>query len=146
MNFWLILANLILAAYCTGSMWTMQLMHYPLYAKIGRSEFVNYIEGNNKRAIIPTIVPGVVIVLISLAVAFTTDHARPAAIVGAVASIGVAASSGRWQGRIHLALARDGYSAERVQQLVKTNWVRTILYTVALIAAAIVMSASRTHV
>jgi hypothetical protein len=142
MNFWLILANLILSPYCAGSTWTMQLMHYPIYAKIGRAEFVNYIEGNNKRAIAPTIIAGVVIVFVSLAVAFTTDYAKPVAIIGAIASVGIAASSGKWQGRIHLALAHDGYSIDRIQKLVTTNWVRTIPYTVALIAATIVMAAT----
>jgi hypothetical protein len=141
--FWLILANLTLAAYCTGSMWTMQLMHYPLYANIGRAEFVNYIAGNNRRAVMPTIIPGVAIVIVSIATAITTSYAGAAAIVGAVASVGVAASSAKWQARIHLNLRRDGYSSEQIAQLVATNWIRTILYTVALVAAIVVMAASQ---
>jgi hypothetical protein len=135
-TFWLLACNVALAGYNAGSMWTLQLMHYPLYASIGAGEFRAYIEANNRSAVLPAIVPALAFFVASIVTAAVTRReARVAAIVQVVASVGVIASTARWQGRLHAALARDGYSAERIAELVSTNWIRTALLTVSLVAA-----------
>jgi hypothetical protein len=135
-SFWLLACNVALAGYNAGSMWTLQLMHYPLYASIGAGEFRAYIEANNQRAVLPAVVPALAFLVASIVTAAVTQReARSTAIVQVVASAGVVASTVRWQGRLHAALAREGYSGDRIAELVSTNWIRTALFTVSLAAA-----------
>jgi hypothetical protein len=135
-SFWLLACNVGLAGYNAGSMWTLQLMHYPLYASIGAGELRAYIEANNRSAVLPAIVPALAFLVVSiLTAALTRREARAAAVAQLVASVAVVVSTARWQGRLHAALARDGYSGERIAELVSTNWIRTALFTASLVAA-----------
>jgi hypothetical protein len=50
-------------------------------------------------------------------------------------------STAIWQGRIHAQLEKVGFNEDLINQLVNTNWIRTIaLLTQALIALYCVMS------
>src|SRR5919199_6412005 len=46
----LALANLLLAAYLTGVIWLVQLVHYPLFAAVGREAWPAY-EAEHRRRI-----------------------------------------------------------------------------------------------
>lgn len=63
-----LLVCLFFTVYSVGMIWTLQLNHYPLYARVGRNDFKDYIAAHNKLLFLPIILPG------SIAFKFAAAH------------------------------------------------------------------------
>src|SRR5215831_7975969 len=103
---WTLLAYLALILYDAGMSWVLQLMHYPLYHDIGPAEFSQYIRANNRRAVVPAILPALATFGVSLLMMWQQPAQVPAAIVAAAVLLNVAVliSTAVWQGRLHAEL------------------------------------------
>jgi hypothetical protein len=133
---------LFLAIYNTGCMTALQIQHYGIYPAVGREGFADYMRANNRAAAVPTIVPGMLLLLVSVGLVFF----RPA-FVGALE--GVAAfllnflafmSTFLWQRKLQGEMAAGGYDEGKVRLLIRTNWIRTISYWLqAVLAIAILV-------
>lgn len=137
---------LFLAVYCAGSMSVLQLQHFALYPRVGQPEFKNYILANNKAAVLPSILPAVLLTVTSLLLLFYRPSfmSRGIALVCLVLNLINIVSSVIWQGRLHAQLATTGYQATLINQLLRTNWVRTIvLFIQGLVAVYCATSAIR---
>ncbi len=126
-----LLAQTAAAWYGAGFIWTMQVLNYPLLARIGPDSFTAYETAHNAR-FIGVVGPGVVMALVTTALLFVV---KPAAIPGA-APIAAAAlllvivvSTILYQGRAHGRLAR-GFDPVVHATLVRSNWVRTAAWTI----------------
>jgi len=135
---------LFLAVYAAGNMVTLQIQHYGIYPFVGKEAFGTYMQANNKAALLPSILPATLLLLVSGALLVV----RPAFMSGAAAAsslgLNLAAfvSTFLWQRRIQAHLAVRGYQASEVRRLLATNWIRTGLYLVqAGLAVAITLRA-----
>ena len=121
-----LLATLVMV----GVIWTVQTVHYPLFAGVGEDTWAAY-EAEHQRRITLVVGPAM---LVELATAVWLVLARPAAlpawaVVLGAALVGVVwASTAFVQVPLHATLggAFDGGAHAR---LVATNWVRTAAWT-----------------
>ncbi|MEE2971937.1 MAG: hypothetical protein VX672_02340 [Planctomycetota bacterium] len=116
--------------FLVGLIWTIQVVHYPLFAGVGADRFPAY-EADHARLI--TLVVGPTMLLEALtALAFVTI--RPPAIPGWVAWAGLGLVAVIWlstaavQVPAHARLA-DGFDPAAHARLVGSNWIRTIAWT-----------------
>jgi hypothetical protein len=129
---WTFVAYAALSLYDLGMTWVLQLMHYPLYHQVGAAEFPSYMRANNARAALPAILPA----LATLAASLLLLWRRPPIVTEAFAwsavvlNLVVVISTAIWQGRLHAQLARSGKSETAIDLLVRTNWIRTMAFTV----------------
>src|SRR5262252_6784198 len=129
---WTLLAYLGLSLYDAGMSWVLQLMHYPLYHQVGAAEFVEYIRLNNRRAVVPAILPALMTLAVSVLMLWRRPPVVPRAIAIAAVGLNVAViiSTAIWQGRLHGQLAETGKADTAINLLVASNWIRTTAFTV----------------
>ena len=129
---WVFLVTLAFTLYMTGMIWSMQVFEYPLFARVGRQEFPAYHAAHNRRLPVFVILPS----LLALASAVVLFWIRPAGVplwsVALVVALDLAVlvSTVAWQAPLHARLDRDGFSAESIRTLVRSNWIRTVLWTI----------------
>lgn len=126
----LLVANAASAWFLTGLIWVIQVVHYPLFAAVGRDQFVAY-EASHTRLI--TLVVGPVM-LVELASSVLLLATRPPAIPMWAAATGVALVAAIWlstaliQVPAHGRLS-GGFVDEAHALLVHSNWIRTVAWT-----------------
>jgi hypothetical protein len=88
-----------LAAYNAGNMMSLQIQHYGIYPLVGKENFKSYMSANNKAALVPAILPGLLMHLLSIVLIFyrpafvTTSQAVTSLILNIVGFI----STFKWQ-------------------------------------------------
>jgi len=126
----LLLTHCAATLFMTGVIWYVQVVHYPLMARVNRTEFVAF-EAAHRRLTSFVVVPAM---LVELAAALALIAVRPATFPPAVAWAGVVLLGLIWfstftlQVPCHDALLR-GFKAEVHARLVRTNWIRTLGWT-----------------
>lgn len=111
-----------------GLIWTIQLVHYPLFAEVGRENFLEY-HARHCRRITPLVAP------LMLGEAITAGllilwGARNPWLLGSFLFIALNwLSTWRLQIPLHVRLA-NGFDAAAQHRLVATNWFRTAAWTV----------------
>ncbi len=119
-----------LSAYNAGNMMSLQIQHYGIYPFVGKENFKNYMNANNKAAIIPAVLPGMVMLILSIILMFfhpvfmTTWEA----IVSLALNIIAFVSTFKWQRKLQSDMANTGYDEEKIKLLLSTNWIRTIAF------------------
>jgi hypothetical protein len=119
-----------LAAYNAGNMMSLQIQHYDIYPFVGKENFKSYMSANNKAAVIPAILPGMLMLIFSIILMFF----RPGfittfeAIISLALNIIAFVSTIKWQRKLQSDMASTGYDEEKVKLLVLTNWTRTIAF------------------
>lgn len=126
----ILLAQVISTWFLVGLIWTIQIVHYPLFAAVGVDRFVAY-EASHTRLI--TLVVGPVM-LVEAATAGLFVAMRPASIPAWIPWTGLGLVILIWistailQVPDHAKLA-NGFDATAHAHLVGTNWLRTIAWT-----------------
>lgn len=119
-----------LAAYNAGNMMSLQLQHYSIYPFVGIENFKNYMNANNKAALIPAIIPGMLMLMLSIVLLFF----RPVfmttfeAVLSLALNITAFISTFKWQRKLQSDMADTGYDEEKIKLLLSTNWIRTIIF------------------
>lgn len=126
----LLLAQLAATLFMTGLIWTIQLVHYPLFARVGGAQFPAYHAAHT--ALISWLVGGPMLIELATGIASVASPppwaprwsvwlaaALLAAVWGATALLQVPA---------HNALGR-AFSADVHRRLVAGNWVRTLAWS-----------------
>lgn len=114
----------------TGLIWCIQVVHYPLFAAVGRDEFVRY-EADHARLITLVVGP---LMLVELGAALWLVAMRPAGVPAWMAWTGLALVAAIWlstaaiQVPCHAKLAA-GFDPEVHARLVSSNWIRTVAWT-----------------
>lgn len=135
---------LFLSVYCVGSMTVLQLQHFALYPKVGKESFKEYIKANNSAAVLPAILPAIILLASTLLLIFVRPSymSNTTAILSLVLNLVNIISTAIWQGRLHSHLANSGYNELLIHQLISTNWIRTIaLFTQSVLAIKCATSA-----
>lgn len=116
--------------FLVGLIWTIQVVHYPLFAGVGADRFPAY-EADHARLI--TLVVGPVMLLEAFT-AVALLAARPATVPAWVAWVGLGLVALIWlstaaiQVPAHARLA-DGFDQAAHARLVGSNWIRTVAWT-----------------
>jgi uncharacterized membrane protein len=132
--------HLLATAAMAGLIWFVQVVHYPLFAAVGLNEFSAY-ENKHQRLTSFVVGPlmaveGVTAVL--LAIAPPAGISRVLPLMGLALLAVIHASTVLLQVPQHTALA-SGYDQRRVQRLVKTNWIRTVGWSLRGIVALVMI-------
>jgi hypothetical protein len=132
---------LFLAIYNAGCMMALQLQHYGIYPAVGREGFAEYMRANNRAAALPTILPGMLLLILSIAlVIFRPSFVRPYEAWAALAfNLITLFSTFRWQRPLQGEMATAGYDDAKVRLLIRTNWIRTISYLLLVLLCASIL-------
>ena len=126
----LLLANLAASGMMIGLIWVIQMVHYPLFAAVGREAWPAYARSHG-RWITVLVLPWMTVELVT---SLALIRYRPAAITEMEAWLGLAfvgvlwASTGLLQGPLFTRLAAQWDPAVH-RRLVLTNWIRTFAWT-----------------
>ena len=133
---------LFLAIYNAGCMTALQLQHYGIYPAVGREGFAEYMRANARAAVLPTILPGMLLQFTSIALVIFRPWfvGRDEAWFALVLNLATLFSTIRWQRRLQGQMAATGYDETKVRLLIRTNWIRTTSYLLlALLSVAILL-------
>jgi hypothetical protein len=137
-------AFLFLASFNAGTMTTLQIQHYAIYPQVGKGSFTAYLRANNKAALVPAVLPAMLLLVTSMALLIE----RPRFMSGAEAfsvfilNLIALASTFVWQRRLQGEMAEKGYDEGKVRLLISTNWIRTCAFLIqAVLAIAIALRA-----
>lgn len=125
-----LLVNLAATLYMLGVIWFVQIVHYPLFEKVGRSGFRAYSEAHSR---LTTYVVGPPM-LAEAGTALLLIPLRPEGVPLAAAALGLVLVGSIWASTAllqvprHNAFAR-GFDGPAWRALVATNWVRTAAWS-----------------
>lgn len=143
LSFWMLLAHAVATGVMAGVIWTVQLVHYPLFALVGEEGWCAY-ERQHMRRITWIVAPAM---FAELATSVLILAWRPEGVPAWMAWAGVALVAVNWvstmstQGPLHVRLA-DGFDPRLHDRLVRTNWVRTASWSArAVLAPAMLVAA-----
>jgi hypothetical protein len=126
----LLLLHAAATFYMTGLIWFVQVVHYPLFKQVSPDRFAIYSEMNQRRTTL-VVVPAMLLEL-GTAIALVTQldalTSRSAAWAG-LALLGLIwLSTALLQVPAHRRLL-SGYDLATIDRLVRSNWLRTITWT-----------------
>jgi hypothetical protein len=130
-----------------GVAWFVQVVHYPLFAQVGKAEFRTFHAEHSSRTSLVVVAPMIVELVTSIWLAFepptssTGDPLTALAIAGAILALGTWIVTFGGAVPAHQAL-EPGFDSAIHRRLMRSNLIRTILWTahggvvVALLAVA----------
>lgn len=138
----LVIAHVAATLFMVGLIWTIHVVHYPLFAEVGASNYVEYQAAHVERIgallVFPWLLEGLTLLGV-LALAVERRDLRIPALVGAVAMAAVLVISGFWSAPAHGELA-DGFDAAVHDRLMAANLVRTLAWSICGASALWVMA------
>jgi len=124
-------AQAVASAAMCGLIWFVQIVHYPLFARTDATHDPGYAAENQRRTA-PVVLPPM---LVEAATAAWLVVSPPAAIGRTIAVAGFLVVAALWlstllvQMPLHARLRREGHAPATVAALVRSNWLRTVLWT-----------------
>jgi hypothetical protein len=139
----LVTAHLVSTLVMVGVIWTVQIVHYPLMALVGRDDFVAYETAHAPRmaavVMLPWAVQGATVAGLLLTMPARIEPALiwAAALAAAIPVVVTVIASVPAHSRLAI-----GFDADVHRRLVVTNWIRTAGWTVhGVIAVAMSITA-----
>lgn len=112
-----------------GLIWTVQLVHYPAMKLVGVESFKPYHQAHMRR--ISWIVAPVMLIELTSGVLLLLTGVTELAFLISIALLGVIwLSTAFLQVPLHRSLEQHGLASERIDALVRSNWVRTAAWSV----------------
>ncbi|QEC49748.1 hypothetical protein FSW04_20680 [Baekduia soli] len=128
----LLTANLVVAAALAGLIWTIQVVHYPLFALVGAADRLRY-QAEHQRRIARLVLP-LMVADVALAVAVLVREDAALGAANAALAVGLFAITGLVYAPMHGAMA-GGATDRQITRLVRANWVRTAAWTAQVVVA-----------
>ncbi|MCB9844824.1 MAG: hypothetical protein H6811_02395 [Phycisphaeraceae bacterium] len=128
-----------------GVIWFVQVVHYPLLARVGTGVFAGYHAAHVRRTSMVVMLPMLVEVVASVMLVVRAGEAGPPRWMGLAGLVLLAivwVSTFAVQVPLHDRLGRSG-SARAIRALVATNWVRTTGWTARGALAVAMVDAAR---
>jgi hypothetical protein len=124
---WFLLFCTLLGFYNLGNIWFVQLVVYPLFAKVGAEEYIAYHRFYARQIPLPVILPGFANFLLPIALIFYRPESVPLAIALANAACGLLSLFVTVALEIprHDRLEKGGKQDEVIRELILYNWPRT---------------------
>jgi hypothetical protein len=139
------LAHAAATGVMTGLIWFVQVVHYPLLARVGAAYFVEYEEAHVRRTTW-VVAPAM---LVEAATATVLPFVSPTQPGRALAWSGLALLAAVWmstallQVPCHRKLAH-GFDPDVARRLVATNWIRTVCWSLRLLVAVALLGVAAT--
>ncbi len=119
--------NLACSLYMAGLIWFVQIVHYPLFERIGRENFALYAERHQKLTTL-VVAPAMLLELVaSIALVLTAPSSSASWVAGSMTLL-VWGSTIGIQVPLHAQLV-SGFNSATWKTLVASNWIRTIAWT-----------------
>jgi hypothetical protein len=114
-----------------GLIWFVQIVHYPLFAHTDTTHSPDYADENQRRTGPVVIPPMLVEAATATLIAISPPPAigRPAALAGLAMVVALWLSTLLMQMPLHVQLKQAGHTPATVAALVRTNWLRTTLWS-----------------
>jgi hypothetical protein len=126
-----------------GLIWFVQIVHYPLFARVGRDAFPSY-EAAHRRRTLP--LAGVPMAVEAITAVLLPSH-LPAGVPPLLAWAGLVLLAAIWTSTAIFQLPRHrwlsrGFDAGVHRALVESNWIRTVGWTLraALVVAMLALA------
>ncbi len=115
-----------------GVMWMVQLVVYPAFRSVGPGELVDYVTTHSTRIVFALALFAPLEVLVALLLWLNPPGgvSKSLALVAGVVLAVMWVSTGLFFGPFHGRLVADGGRPDLVDQLITTNWFRTIGWTI----------------
>jgi len=126
----LLLANAAATLFMVGVIWFVQVVHYPLFSRVGRPGFAAY-SGSHSRLTGLVVGPPMLVeaaTAVALVVRTPPGISVPLVWTGLVLVAGIWLSTALLQSPRHTILGR-GFDPSAHQFLVTSNWLRTVLWS-----------------
>ena len=124
---WLLISQLASTLPLVGLIWTIQLVHYPLFEVVGEETQLEYQKRHMSR-ITWVVGPLMLVEILAATGLWMLAPADPWALSGAVLVAIIWTSTALIQVPCHAKLV-EGFDARAHRRLVDTNWIRTIAWT-----------------
>ena len=126
----LALAHLVFTVAMVGLMTAVQLVIYPAFREVSEASFSSYVTSHGESIVRPLVLFAPAEVLLALAVWLTAPSGtvKTVAFVGGLLLVIAWAATGFWYGPLHGRLATEPYELARIDQLISTNWIRTVIW------------------
>lgn len=134
------LLHLVSTCLMAGVILFVQVVHYPLMARVGRDRFVSYEAGHTVRTswvVIPLMLTELASALWLVGSPPSPDQ-RPLAVLGLALLIVIWLSTGVLQAPTHRRLSQSFDEASH-RRLVRTNWIRTLAWMARVPVAALLL-------
>ena len=126
LSFFILLINLAATFYMVGLIWFVQLVHYPLFNRVGSDGFREYQTQHQRRTTLAVGAPMIAELLTSVLLVWYPPPVNAALVLLGIGLLFVIwVSTAVLQVPCHSQLER-GFDAKVHRQLVQTNWIRTI--------------------
>ena len=130
----LLIAHLALTLFLSGLIWTVQVVHYPLFSMVGSSGFAEY-EKEHQRRISVIVAPFMVIEAMTAALLLWVAlswSSPPLSSWVAGTNLGLVALT--WLSTFVLQVPQHrilsgGFDADAHARLIRSNWVRTVAWS-----------------
>jgi hypothetical protein len=133
----LLVAHAFVTLFLTGLIWFVQVVHYPLFDRVGKPEFARYEQQNTRRT--GLVVGGPMLLELMLAVVLAWSPGGTAAWCG-LGLLGIIwLSTAVWQIPMHRRL-EQGFDLAAHRQLVRGNWIRTIAWSLRGLLAVLMLA------
>jgi len=125
-----LLLHVLVTLVMVGLIWFVQVVHYPLFGQVGRDTFAAYEAEHMRRTTWVVAAP----MLVELATGILLLWQRPAGVPAWMAWVGIALLAVIWASTVWLQVPchealRQGFSDAAHAELVRTNWVRTVAWS-----------------
>jgi hypothetical protein len=136
---WLLAAHAFVTLFMTGLIWFVQVVHYPLFDRVGKPDFAAYEAQNTRRT--GFLVGGPMLLELGLAAALAWTPGGTAAWCG-LGLLGIIwLSTAVSQVPMHRRLER-GFDMVAHRRLVAGNWVRTIGWSIRGVLAILMLASA----
>ena len=122
----LLLVHAATTLFMVGIIWFVQIVHYPLFHRVGEARFAEYERQHTRRTGYVLAVP--MLIEFATAAALAWRLGGGVAWCGLVLLLGIWLSTWLWQVPAHRRL-EQGFDAATLRRLVETNWVRTVAWS-----------------
>lgn len=112
--------------FMTGLIWFVQLVHYPLFRDVGMQQFPHYEKRHCQNTGLLVGLPMMAELLLAGFIVYRVGGILP--WIGVILLFGIWACTAIWQIPAHQKL-EQGFDENTWKSLVRTNWIRTILWT-----------------
>jgi hypothetical protein len=113
-----------------GLIWLVQIVHYPLFARVGDSSFSDYHKHHTYRITL-IVAPLMVLELVTGLLLWFKMPLHPVWLFNTIAMAVIWGSTTFWQVPLHKQLPQTDGAARLalIRQLVASNWLRTIIWS-----------------
>jgi hypothetical protein len=134
---WVLAAHALVTVFMTGLIWFVQVVHYPLFDRVGKAGFTDYEQRNTRRT--GWVVGGPMLIELGLATALAWSPGGLQAW-GGLGLLGIIwLSTAIGQVPMHRRL-EQGFDQAAHRRLVLGNWVRTIAWSIRGLLAVVMLA------